>query len=294
MHERGLVLSTLHPATTVFYRRLGWEIGGEFGVRTVPGAALAALPRGEPECVRPGSGADHEIVRECYERISRTIDGTLVRTDPMWGAWARWFELPHHYLYVFEDGDRVQGYVRYAYRRTASEWGFAITVHELFAATAEAGLTLWRHVGSHAAQVDEITVLGGRPDALVLLLPEQVVRLVDANHWMTRIIDVRGAIAARGFPPGVSARVELEIGDRLAPWNDDRFVLQVEDGRGTLERGGRGGAHLTVNGLASLYTGWASPGALASAGLLVGADERDLQALTAAFAGPPPALFDDF
>src|SRR2546430_11854308 len=44
MHERGLVISTLHPATTRFYRALGGEIGGEFGVRPLPTAAPAAVP----------------------------------------------------------------------------------------------------------------------------------------------------------------------------------------------------------------------------------------------------------
>ena len=57
MHEQRLVISTLHPATTRFYRGLGWEIGGEFGVRRVPTASLAALPTGEPECVRPAQAA---------------------------------------------------------------------------------------------------------------------------------------------------------------------------------------------------------------------------------------------
>jgi predicted acetyltransferase len=86
MHEQGLVVSTLHPATTRFYRGLGWEIGGEFGVRRVPTASLAALPPGEPECVRPGRASDLDAVRECYERVAPSINGAVDRDDVRWRA----------------------------------------------------------------------------------------------------------------------------------------------------------------------------------------------------------------
>jgi predicted acetyltransferase len=86
----------------------------------------------------------------------------------------------------------------------------------------------------------------------------------------------------------------VEVVDRLASWNDDRFVLDVADGRGALRRGGTGGVRMTVNAFASLYTGWASAFTLAAAGLVHHAGERDLRLLDAIFAGPSPYLFDDF
>jgi predicted acetyltransferase len=294
MHERELVISTLHPATTRFYRGLGWEIAGQFGVRSVPASALAALPPGEPECMRPSAYDDRELVRECYARAAPAIEGSVDRSESFWAAWERELDVPHRYLYVYDAGGRIDGYVTYDQIETRRQWGFALTVHELVAVDAEAMLTLWRHVGSHATMVDEVTVLAAPLDALALLLPEQVVRLVDANHWMTRVIDAPGAIAARGFPSGIRATVELELIDRSAPWNDHRFVLDVSDGRGTLQRGGSGEVRVTVNGLASLYTGWASATTLAAAGLVDRAGNTALRTLDAMFAGPPPCLFDDF
>jgi len=294
MHDQGLVISTLHPATTRFYRGLGWEIGGEFGVRRVPTASLSALPPGEPECLRPGRAPDFDAVRECYERVAPSINGTVDRDDARWRADRTALDRPHRYLYVFDVDTQIDGYVVYDQHQTSRQWGFGITVHELVAADARAAVTLWRHLGSHVAQVDKVTVLAMPLDALTLLLPEQVVELVGANHWMTRIVDAAGAIAARGYPAGVRAEVHFQLTDRIAPWNDGRFVLRVEGGEGKLTSGGTGDVHLPVNALASLYTGWATASVLAAAGLLDHAAPRDVAALDASFAGPRPFLFDNY
>jgi predicted acetyltransferase len=294
MHEQGLVISTLHPATTRFYRGLGWEIGGEFAVRRVPTASLAALPPGEPECLRSGRAPDYDAVRECYERVAPSINGAVDRDDVRWRADRTALDRPHRYLYVYDADTQIDGYVVYDQHQTSRQWGFGITVHELVAADARAAVTLWRHVGSHVAQVDKVTVLAMPLDALTLLLPEQVVEFVGANHWMTRMVDAAGAIAARGYPAGVGAEVHLQLTDRVAPWNDGRFVLSLDGGDGKLTTGGTGEVHLSVNALASLYTGWATASVLAAAGLLHHAGPRDLAALDAAFAGPRPYLFDNY
>ena len=294
MHQQGLVLSTLHPATTRFYRGLGWEIGGEFGVRHVPTVSLAALPPGEQECLRPGRGDDLDGVRDCYERAARSINGAIDRSDARWRIDQLTLDRPQRYLYVYDAGEGIDGYVVYDQYQTSRQWGFRITVHELVAVDARAAVTLWRHLGSHVAQVDRITVLALPLDVLTLLLPEQVVELAGANHWMTRIVDAAGAIAARGYPPGVRAEVHLQLVDRVAPWNDGRHVLRVEGGEGKLSPGGTGDVHLSINALGSLYTGWASASVLAEAGLVHHAGPRDLADLDAVFAGPRPYLFDNF
>jgi predicted acetyltransferase len=108
------------------------------------------------------------------------------------------------------------------------------------------------------------------------------------------MVDAAGAIAARGYPAGVRAEAHLQLADRVAPWNDGRFVLRVEGGEGKLTPGGTGDVHLSVNGLASLYTGWATAPVLAGAGIVHHATDRDLASLDAAFAGPRPYLFDNY
>jgi predicted acetyltransferase len=131
-------------------------------------------------------------------------------------------------------------------------------------------------------------------DELLLVLPEQDLEPVLNNRWMHRVVDTRAAVAARGYPPDVTAEVHLDLSDRLAPWNEGRAILRVRDGRGELVPGGTGQIQLTINGFSALYTGWASATALLAAGAMHHASAADRLALDAVFAGPSPAMVDEF
>ena len=189
--------------------------------------------------------------------------------------------------------DYVAGYVIFSQKPSAT-WGYEIVVEEVVTRDPAAAVTLWRLLGTNAMQVETVTVQRGPVDELQLLLPEQDVQQVSNNRWMHRLVDAREAIAGRGFPPDVGMEVHLELTDRLAPWNEGRWVLRVEGGHGQLISGGTGDLQVTINGLSSLATGWASATALCGAGALHHATAADRAALDAAFAGPAPTMVDDF
>jgi predicted acetyltransferase len=106
---------------------------------------------------------------------------------------------------------------------------------------------------------------------------------------MLRVISAPAAIAARGFPAGLTASVTLTLADDRFPANTGTWQLTVGDGRGTLARGpGAPGAPLRLGprGLAALYAG--TPLAtLRLAGLAGGGDQGTDAALDAAFAATP-------
>src|SRR5262249_31986324 len=109
-----------------------------------------------------------------------------------------------------------------------------------------------------------------------------------------RVLDVAAAMTARGFPPGVSGEVHVDVaGDDIVPENAGRWLLRVEDGRAEVERGGRGTLRTDVRGLAALYTGFHSPADLRAAGFADG-DDASLASATALFAGPHPWMADHF
>jgi len=110
---------------------------------------------------------------------------------------------------------------------------------------------------------------------------------------MLRIVDVRKALALRGYPPGLRAEVHFAIRDDILRANAGRWVLSVEDGLARVRRGGRGHLALHIRTLAPLYSGYLSPLELQALGLLQ-ADPTRAAAAAPLFAGPPPGMADMF
>jgi predicted acetyltransferase len=294
MRADGLALSTLHPATATFYRRAGYELAGAYPIEEVPARALGALARGEAERLRAAGPADLPALRECYARAAPERAGWVDRPDWFWDrAYDPGRDGWHVLACESRSGGGLDGFVLYARSSAESSFGWALEVAHLVAVDAVAELTLWRGIASFASQVETVTVAGGSGDRLPFLLPEQDVRTREANAWMTRLVDASGAVAARGFPIGVTVETHVELRDDLAPWNAGRWVLRVADGKGALEPGGDGRLELGERAFAALFTGYASAFDLAGAGLLRG-ERADLAALDAAFAGPRPSMLEYF
>lgn len=296
MRERGEVISSLFPAVTRLYRGLGWEIAGSYLWRSVAPRSLGSLERPAKGRLRPGGAADLERLRACYTRFAAAQNGQVDRSE---NWWRRLVELwDERSVFVAEgQGGEVEGYV--VYQQLDGEWSaiggpFRIAVYDLVAVTRDASLALWRLLGSWASQATQIVYRGPAEDPLLLLLPEQELSVVAEIRWMTRVVDARGAVAARGFSPGIEVEVPFELRDALLAENRGHFVLRVRDGRGQLEPGGRGGPSLAIGAFSSLYTGWASVEMLRRAGQLEGGSDAQRAALDGAFAGPTPWMADEF
>jgi predicted acetyltransferase len=114
--------------------------------------------------------------------------------------------------------------------------------------------------------------------------------------WMLRVVDAAAAIAARGFPPGVTASAPLEIHDQNRPANSGHWRLTVAGGTGTLTPNGGvpspGALALGPRGVAALYAG-IPVASLRLAGLASGGSPESDTALDAAFAATP-FMLDDF
>ena len=78
------------------------------------------------------------------------------------------------------------------------------------------------------------------------------------------------------------------------PANAGRWTLRVEEGRGRVERGGRGRIALDARGLAALYSGFHGADTLAAFGRLKASAPEDLATAVALFAGPTPWMPDMF
>ncbi len=167
-----------------------------------------------------------------------------------------------------------------------------LQVAELMADDPAVEQALWRLVGTSSSIAPTCRITGPPDHSLLLSLPEQDLGAHDGWRWMARLIDAPGAIAARGYGTGTNVSVSVRVADPLCDWNDGPWQLVVEGGEGRLTRGGDGEVELGIGAFSSLYTGYASPWRLATAGLLRTSDPGALDALATAFAGAPPWMPD--
>jgi predicted acetyltransferase len=290
MRERGEVISILGPATMPVYRGAGWEMAGDHGLRAVPTETLAGLPPTDLR-ERRATEADHDAIKRVYLRAARARDGMLARPAAIWAS--RLAPAPGRYCYVVERGNALVGYVVYSQHKREPMHGYHLTVEDIGATDWEAEATLWRHLGAHRAQAAEV-MTDAPTDALEFHFPEQRIRDLWKQHWMLRLVDVPGAIKARGFSTAVKASVPISVSDPRIPANSGEWTLDIADGHAELSRGHTAGVAVTINAFAALYSGFRSARQLAAAGLVRDATPEHLDALDGAFAGPRAVLNDDF
>ena len=190
-------------------------------------------------------------------------------------------------------GGTIDGYVRYTL-----EWPFGEDVALGLSPSAsptrpDVWHALWDLVGTSSSIAPETEVVGPLEHTLLFSLPEQEhVTFVREWRWMARIVDLPGAIAARGYPVGLRGSVDLRVHDPQCDWNDGRFRVVVEDGDARLERGGNGDIEIAIGPLSALYTGYATTAMLTTAGLLRTSERGAARVLDAAFSGPAPWMPD--
>jgi predicted acetyltransferase len=294
MRELGEVLSGLYPATTALYRKVGFELGGVWGIRRIRTRELQRVPPARGVTVRRAGDDDRGAIEACYARVARSRPGFLDRSARWWD---RIHSTEHQQIYVV-DGDHsgeVAGYVRYRLQMQPTMADTTVDVSECIADSTEIMHALWQLVGTSSSIAPYTTIVSPPEHPLFLSLAEQeYLESQDEWRWMTRIVDAPGAIAARGYPPGLRGCVDLRVVDPQCDWNDGRWRLEVDDGNATLTRGGDGDVELGIGPFSALYTGYAPARTLALSGLLRGGDERAFGALDAAFAGPAPWMPDFF
>lgn len=319
MAGQGQVVSALFPTAIGLYRRLGWEVTGSLDETRLRPGELRDVPAAAGVALRPATRDDLPALWQLWQAHAAAGNGLLSRDGP---------RFPHGVEDLFDadvvtvavpaaDGQRTAppaavplgrpggdppggdpdaavllGYVAYD-RGLGYGPGAALRVRELLAGTGPAAAALVRALASWDSVVDEV-VWPGPVDQLALLLGRPVPPVARARPWMLRLVDVAGAVAARGYDPAVTVEQDLLL---VGPGADGScWHLHVDGGSGSLTpAGGQGRADLATpelhtRGLALLYAGAADTGLLRRTGLL----DAAVPGLDAAFTGPAPQLLDYF
>lgn len=289
-HEKGVPLACLFPATQPVYRNAGFERAGlslRYRLRT----ADIDLRDREP-AVRPVTPDDAGALRDLYASIAGSRNGWLDRPEILWKRHFDPLRKAAAYAYLVEGDAEPEGYVSYS-QVTDDRKRHQVEVHDIQARTPRAARRLFAFFASQRSIIETVDLPDSPAADLLGVLRENDYEVTRHLVWFLRIAHVVSALEGRGYAPGLQGELHLDVHDDLLPANSGRFVLRVQEGRGSVETGGRGDLRLDVRGLAALFTGHAAADQVRLAGRADGAPEI-LAGATALFAGPAPWMPDMF
>jgi predicted acetyltransferase len=291
--ESGAFVTSLFPATVPFYRRLGYEFGGTWTVYEAP---LATAPRSTGDTtVELFEGDDVSGLQASYRTWASGRTGPVEgATDDWWTdhVLMRWFRDSVRRAVVARGSAGVEGYATFSLQSLGRWKGFDVECTHLVATTAGALSALLGYFRRYKGVGEGLRWRGSPNDPGALLFYEETLRVQEQFRYMTRVLDVAGALEARGYPESVSGQVVLDVDDPQFAENRGAFRLTVQDGTGKVERteADPDSVQLSIRALSALFAGYASTTDLATGGLL----DRPNTLLSELFAGPPAFMLDHF
>ena len=254
LQEQGAVLATVWTTSTGYAHRLGWAAPAPVFTWTVPTDDLKRSFDGTGYDIAYGHDSGSERLQG---HLARRWNGPWQR--PSW--WAGWQadKHPHYASYRFNlPGEDASGALSLAFAHDLAI-GPLVVVHDLWASTGGAAAAMLAFLGRYNSRIPAVTFQKtGLPAACVLL--EQLDRIgsASARHWhpwMLRILDLRRAVRARGWPEGPDLTIPIEIVDETDA-EPERFTLRIANGEGDLEPSSRAGrCTLTRRQFAVWYAG---------------------------------------
>ena len=259
--DDGMSISALFPAVLRPYRRLGYELGGSFcehrlDLNAIPSDLGGDLPSVELLDVE----RDLEGLKACYRDWSRHGNGPLEPTEDRW--WTQRILQPFgeaiSRAVVVRGQDGIEGFA--VFRYVSAEGGhldidFGLECLALATTTDRATRALFTYFRSFRGVGLWVQWCGSSEDPVAMLIPEQSIDTPFRFRWMTRLLDVRAALAGRGYPP-IDAEAIVAVSDPVFPDNDGPWRLTVRDGEATVEPAGSDSDRLIPIGiLSAMFTG---------------------------------------
>ena len=298
IHAERCPLSTLYPATLPLYRRVGYEHAGARNEIRISIRSIWFEQRDPNIVVKPIASSDHAAVKRAYDARAQRTNGVLDRGEFLWQRVRQPREGPANgYMAVNRRTDRIEAYA-YCIRVPSQDAGYSLQLTDLVSLTPAAGRRLLGFFADHQSMADSLIFQGSEDDPVLKLLPERRYSSKLLDHWMLRIVNIKSALGARGYPPTMQTEIHFDVTeDSVFPGNNGRCTLHVKDGRARVTSGGRGDLKIDIRGLAALYTGHMSPHDLIATGLMqlgARASSESLTSAAALFAGPRPWIGDMF
>jgi predicted acetyltransferase len=259
LRDEGICTSSLWPASYEYYRKFGWEIGGEVRSYSADSEVYAGI--GNPDMARGASPADLETIKQVYEFHALNYNCCTKRSDEWWKQIIRIDDFLHLEtqsgrggIVSIDDEGRISGYCIYEVQ--VGDEAKSVAVKEIVSLEPDSR----RNMLARLAAIDpeaKVTFASPVDDSFFheLTNPRQVGATVRAT-FMFRIIDPEQAIKRLQPFEDVSCHFTLAVDDPVFKHSCE-FGVEVDGGRvstGNPAYGSR--IQMDVQTLAKLYSGY--------------------------------------
>jgi predicted acetyltransferase len=219
--------------------------------------------------------------------MARQANG-LVARDAEW--WARRVLASTDgrtvYRFCTRRDDAITSYVVYT-QEPLDGYFFTLRARELIWTEEAAIRALLGFIGGNAPLGRDLTWPGPIDEPMAAYCDAEPERAA-TTRWMLRLVDLKAALEARGYPRTLRATLDLAISDALVPSHTGGIRLAVADGRGAATAIPRARLRVDIGTLAALYTGWLTARDADRMGRLPGATDEELSTLQLLFGGSKP------
>jgi predicted acetyltransferase len=281
MMDRGQTVAALWASQAAIYQRYGYSLCSiqrryEIDIDTVDVNLLVDAAPGW-DVQRSVAAESFSVVKELYRDFVADRSLYLHRSTPLWQANAlaeREADGPVHIALCHDPEGRPQGYVVYTLREGKVNHparGQEIVIRDMVWLHIDACRALWAFLGKHDL-VGRILWANAPVDdpAWELMQEPRMLNARESEGVYFRIIDVQGALGARGYDRDGELIIGLET-DRETPWNQGSWRLTVSGGEAEVSRVSSA-ADITfrIKSLSAAFSGFRRVRQLAAWGLVEG------------------------
>lgn len=293
---RGAVISTLMPSAPGIYRGLGYEVVGTVDTVELPMAALSRITAAPEVVTRRAGLADVGAIRAIYDQWAQAQDGPLSRRGVSFPTTDEELLRAFTAITVAERGSEIIGYA--SWERGIGE-ATPLRIVDLLATEADGYRALLAGFATFASVVDRIRLETSGLDLIRALVPASDWQPTAVESYMLKILDVPGALTARGYPAALDLELEFGLRGDTITGTDGRYRFRLRGGDpqctriGDLDQPDPSLPTFTPCGLALAYAGSQSCAGIRTVGGLTGPQDDDAT-WGAAFGGRPFRVHDHF
>lgn len=285
--EAGDVGSILLASKGAIYQRFGY---GQASTRASyefdPREAAFQFPMEASGRIERMTKHDaYPLAKQIFKEYARDRNMLALRGDVVWNLLFSDVEKEKAYCTVhFDANNHPDAYCIYSTNWQADDQELSIMD---FAYSSMGGYrAIWQNLRSHdlVGKIKWENVPEDDPAPGILLEPRCLNRKTGDGLWF-RIIDVAGVLAARHYDVDGDIKISI-VEDDICPWNVGAVHLSARQGQGSVEPITPGEADVvcSINALASMVSGHASPTWLAQIGRIQVSDISQLGYYDALFA----------